>query len=67
MNESAVESSTGVIVHLNERGLIRVLHVDDELGFLKVTKQFLEMENQFHVEPVSSVEEAMEKMKKKTV
>ncbi|MCW3993438.1 MAG: PAS domain S-box protein [Candidatus Bathyarchaeota archaeon] len=66
MAESDVEVSTGVVVDLTEKTPIRVLHVDDEAVFLKVAKQCLEMQGPFQVETASSVEEAMEKMKKKT-
>jgi PAS domain S-box-containing protein len=40
------------------------LLVDDELGLLKVAKPILEMKGPFQVDTASSVEEAMEKMKK---
>lgn len=66
MTESDVEVSTEVVADLAEKTPIRVLHVDDEAGFLKVAKQCLEMQGSFQVETASSVEEAMEKMKKKT-
>jgi PAS domain S-box-containing protein len=66
MAESDVEVSTGVVVDLTEKTPIRVLHVDDDAVFLKVAKQCLEMQGPFQVETASSVEEAMEKMKKKT-
>lgn len=42
---------------------IRVLLLDDEIGFLKVAKQVLEMQGAFQVETASSVEEATERMK----
>lgn len=66
MAESDVEVSTGVVVDLTEKTPIRVLHVDDDAVFLKVAKQCLEMEGNLKVETASSVEEALEKMKKKT-
>ena len=44
---------------------IRVLHVDDETGILKVTKQILELQGIFQVDSAGSVEEAYEKMKQK--
>jgi PAS domain S-box-containing protein len=64
MSESAVESSAEVLVDLNEKRPIRVLHVDDDSGFLKTAKPILEMQGAFQVDAVSSVEEAVEKMKK---
>jgi PAS domain S-box-containing protein len=62
MNESTVESSTGVSVGLTEKRPIRVLHVDDDPGFLKVAKQCLEMQGRLQVDTARS-EGAMEKMK----
>jgi len=63
MSKSAVDSLTEVVVDLTEKTLIKVLHVDDEISFLKVSKQCLEMEGHFQVDTASSVEEAFEKMK----
>ena len=52
----------------NERSvkadIIRVLHVDDEVGLLKTTKQILEMQGPFQVDLATSVEEAYEKIGK---
>ncbi len=48
----------------NSSKLIRVLHVDDEPGFLKATKQILEMQGNISVEMVLSVKEAQVKMQK---
>ena len=64
MTEHAVESSAEIVLDLNEKKPIRVLHVDDELGFLKVAKQCLEMQGHFQVDTASSTEEAMERTKK---
>lgn len=65
MAQSAVEYSKRVAIDLTEKAPIQVLHMDDEVGFLKATKPCLEMHGAFQVETASSVEEAMEKMKKK--
>ena len=43
-------------------GLIRVLHVDDDSGFLQIAKEILELNGFFEVHNVSSVEEAFEKI-----
>jgi PAS domain S-box-containing protein len=64
MTEYVVESSAEIVLGLNEKKPIRVLHVDDELGLLKVAKQCLEMQGPFQVDTASSVEEALEKLKK---
>ena len=65
MSQRVLETSTGVLVELGEEP-IRVLHVDDDYGFLKAAKQCLELEGDFQVDTASSVEEALEKMKEKT-
>jgi PAS domain S-box-containing protein len=64
MVESIVESSTEAVLNVAKTGTIKVLHVDDDQAFLKVAKQCLEMQGPFQVDMASSVEEAMEKMKK---
>jgi PAS domain S-box-containing protein len=64
MVESVVQSHAEIVVDYTEKSKIRVLHVDDELGLLKVAKQCLEVQGPFQVDTASSVEEAMEKMKK---
>lgn len=46
---------------------INVLHVDDEAGFLKSAKQILAMQGSFKVETATSVEEAQEKMREKSL
>ena len=45
--------------------VIRVLFVDNERGFLKTSKQILEMQGPFQVDLATSVEEAYEKMETK--
>jgi PAS domain S-box-containing protein len=65
MVESAVQSHAEIVVGSDEKKLIRVLHVDDELGLLKVAKQCLEMQGPFHVDTAGSVEEALNKLKEK--
>jgi len=66
MSEYPIESASEVIVHLNEKKPIRVLHVDDETSLLKIAKQCLEMEGQFQVDIASSVNEAIGKMKEES-
>lgn len=44
---------------------IRVLHVDDDKSFLEVSKECLQMFGFFDVDVASSVDEALEKMRKK--
>jgi PAS domain S-box-containing protein len=45
---------------------IEVLHVDDETGFLEVSKQILELKENFEVDTASSVAEALKKMEVNT-
>jgi PAS domain S-box-containing protein len=66
MTECSVESSVEVVVDLNGKKPIRVLHVDDESSLLRIAKQCLEMQGSFLVDTASSVEEASEKLKKET-
>ncbi len=65
MTESPARNSAKSSVDLTEAP-IRVLSVDDEAGFLKITKQILEVHDAFQVDTASSVDEAMDKMKKTT-
>jgi two-component system sporulation sensor kinase A len=64
-SQHKVECRPEAVVDLSERKPIRVLHVDDELGLLKVAKQCLEMQGHFQVDTASSVEEALNKLKEK--
>ena len=63
MARSRVESSAQLVVGLQEKTPIRALYADDEAGLLKVTKQLLEADGDVHVTTVSSVDQALEKMK----
>ena len=49
----------------NKREPTQVLFVDDDKGFLKSVKQCLKLQGNFDIESAFSVDEAMEKMKKK--
>ncbi|MEM2911415.1 MAG: PAS domain S-box protein [Candidatus Bathyarchaeia archaeon] len=64
MTESAIEFPVEV-VEFGEKVPIRVLHVDDEAGFLSVAKECLERQGAFEVDTALSVKEAVEKMKNK--
>jgi DNA-binding NtrC family response regulator len=65
MAESTIETSAICPIQ-TEEAPIKILHVDDELGLLKVSKQILENECRFEVDSASSVEDAMVKMKANT-
>jgi PAS domain S-box-containing protein len=62
MPEVAVESANEVYVNFCEEKTIRVLHVDDDAGFLAVAKQCLEEQSQFQVDTALSAKEAQEKL-----
>jgi PAS domain S-box-containing protein len=65
MSESTVEPQTEVIIGIDQKANpIKVLHVDDDAGLLKLAKQVLQTEGPFQVETALSVQEAFEKMKK---
>jgi PAS domain S-box-containing protein len=66
MTKSISKSSTGVLADLTSEAVMKVLHVDDDLNFLKVAKQCLEMHGRFQVDTARSAEEALEKVKKET-
>jgi PAS domain S-box-containing protein len=61
MKEHMIESSK-IVLDLNDK--IHVLHVDDDSGLLKITKQCLEMEGPLQVDTALSVEEALMKLEK---
>jgi CheY-like chemotaxis protein len=64
MVSTTVKSATdGFVIGLSEKRLTRVLHVDDDPGFLSVARQCLEAEGPFQVDSASSVAEALERMK----
>jgi len=64
MFESKVEPHTEAIIGLDQKAKrIRVLHVDDDAGLLKLVKRVLQIEGSFQVETALSVQEAFEKMK----
>ncbi len=65
MAKSAVEPPTEILPVISSEKPIRVLHVDDEAGFLKISKQCLEMQGSFSVETSSSVDDAMKRLEKK--
>ncbi|MCJ7633019.1 PAS domain S-box protein, partial [Candidatus Bathyarchaeota archaeon] len=63
MTQSTVEYPKIDSAEIIKTAPIRVLHVDDDISFLKTAKPILEMQGAFQVDTASSVEEATEKMK----
>ena len=62
MEETVAESVSKAIIDLIKK--IRVLHVDDDSGVLKITKECLESDASVQVETAVSVEEALQKLEK---
>ena len=50
--------------NVDKKRPVRVLHVDDDLGFLEISKQILLIENDFEVDFASSVDEAFKRIEK---
>ena len=64
MFETRIEPQTEAAIGLDQKAkLIRVLHVDDDAGFLKLANRALQTEGFFQVESALSVKEAFQKMK----
>jgi PAS domain S-box-containing protein len=61
-------NQTGLLVQLtgldpsNKKSVTKVLHVDDELCILEISKQILTLENDFEIDNAISVAEALKKM-----
>nr|NIP67074.1 PAS domain S-box protein [Candidatus Bathyarchaeota archaeon]NIR16095.1 PAS domain S-box protein [Desulfobacterales bacterium]NIU81267.1 PAS domain S-box protein [Candidatus Bathyarchaeota archaeon]NIV67911.1 PAS domain S-box protein [Candidatus Bathyarchaeota archaeon]NIW34494.1 PAS domain S-box protein [Candidatus Bathyarchaeota archaeon] len=66
MAESAVQALTPIPLDLTEKEPLQILHVDDDVGFLKVAKYCLETQGPHQVDTAQSVEQAKEKMQQKT-
>jgi len=64
MIQSTVEFSKTNVVEIVKAPPVRVLHVDDDVSFLKTARPILEMQGAFQVDTAQSVKEAVEKMKK---
>ena len=64
MAKVTVESANKVYIDLCKDETIKVLHVDDEAGFLAVAKQCLEEQSKFQVDTALSAKEALAKLKR---
>ena len=60
--EFAVESTNVMCSGVCEKNRIRILHVDDDAGFLAVAKQCLEETGEFEIDTAGSAEEALTKL-----
>lgn len=56
----------GFLIEAAVEESLRILLVDDDQSFLRVSKIILEMENNFEIDAATSVDEALNKMKTKT-
>ncbi len=65
MQKSNISASTNMEMHSPNETVIRVLCVDDETNLLDTTKSILELQTSFEIETASSVDEALQKMRKK--
>jgi PAS domain S-box-containing protein len=63
MAKVAVESANEFYLDFCKEETIKVLHVDDEPGFLAVAKQCLEEQSKIQVDTALSAKEALEKLK----
>ncbi|MCX8154066.1 MAG: PAS domain S-box protein [Candidatus Bathyarchaeota archaeon] len=63
MTKVEATPTSEVYVELCKEKAIRVLHVDDDAGFLAVAKQCLEEPNLFEVDTALSAEEALQKLR----
>jgi DNA-binding response OmpR family regulator len=66
MPKSVSKSSTAILSDSNAKKTIKVLHVDDDVDFLRVVKQILELQDTFRVDTASSADEAMKRMQTTT-
>ena len=62
LDQSSIVVRVPDLLPFNRKNVFRILHVDDDLGLLEVSKQILTMENNFDIDNVTSVDEAFEKM-----
>jgi PAS domain S-box-containing protein len=65
LSKSKGEYATEFYLDLSETAPVKVLHVDDEHGLLKVAKQCIEMEGNFEVDTAVSVDNAEKKLNEK--
>jgi DNA-binding NarL/FixJ family response regulator len=63
MIKVTVESASEVHIDLGKEKTIKVLHVNDDAGFLAVAKQCLEEQSQFQVDTALSTKEALKKLR----
>lgn len=63
-----IETNSSILIDsvaLGKKDCLHILHVDDDVCFLEVSKQILSIENNFEVDGALSVDEAFKKMEKR--
>ncbi|MGD0644679.1 MAG: PAS domain S-box protein [Candidatus Bathyarchaeia archaeon] len=68
-NPHTIEANSPVLIDsraLSKKDCLHILHVDDDLYLLEVSKQILSMENNFEIEDAASVDEAFQKLERQT-
>jgi len=66
LNQNRMVIEVADLAPSNKKSVIRVLHVDDDPCILEVTKSILELEGNFEVDNVLSVDEAFKKMEEQS-
>jgi len=63
-NSKVIETTfqPAFIMETSEKRTLHILHVDDDLSFVEVSKQILSMENSFEIDTATSANEAFKKM-----
>ena len=64
-----IERTSSILIDsvaLGKKDSLHILHVDDDVCFLEVSKQILSMESNFEIDTALSVDEAFQKMEKQT-
>jgi len=64
MAKVAVEPASDICVDFGKEKTIRVLHVDNDVGFLDVARQCLEEQSELQVDTALSIKEALEKLRR---
>lgn len=62
LNQNGLLVQSSDLVASNKKSVTKVLHVDDELCTLEISKQILTIENNFEIDSAISVVEALKKM-----
>jgi PAS domain S-box-containing protein len=68
VKSQTIQTASNLLINsvesLGKKDCLRILHVDDDLGFLEVSKQILTLEKNFEIDFALSVDEAFKKLGK---